>query len=219
MDSCPYLKQRLAMVQTQLVKRGIHDQKVLDAMRQTPRHCFVPREKWPSAYADQPLAIGYDQTISQPYMVALMVQLLNLAPSMRVLEIGTGSGYEAAVLSLLAAQVVTVERIEPLAHAAAQRFRDLGYGNVEVEVGDGSMGMASKSPYDAIVVSAGSPRVPGALKEQLAMGGRLVCPVGTCASQELMVLDKTPRGFDTSCNTPCLFVPLVGAQGWELEKR
>lgn len=202
------------MVQTQLADRGIRDARVLEAMRMVPRHLFVPDTLRRFAYQDRPLEIGGGQTISQPYMVGLMTQLLALGPRDNVLEIGTGSGYQAAVLSLLAAHVDSIERMEFLAIAARDRLRSLGYDNITVLVGDGTLGNPAGAPYDAIVVTAGSPRVPAALKEQLAPEGRLICPVGSPDVQRLVRVVRENDSFREEEGIGCIFVPLIGENGW-----
>lgn len=206
---------RESMVQEQLVTRGILDARVLGAMRRVPRHLFVPPEHEERAYDDVALGIGLQQTISQPLMVALMAQLLALAGTERVLEVGTGSGYNAAILSLLAREVVTIERHAELAEQAQERLRALGYANITVVLGDGSEGYAPAAPYDGILVAAAAPHVPEALVAQLAPNGRLVLPVGDSAWQILTVVSRDAKGnLSTQEHGECAFVPLVGAQGW-----
>lgn len=204
----------LQMVREQIAARGVTDPRVLDAMARVPRASFVPREWQPHAYEDRPLPIGCAQTISQPYMVAHMTELLRLSPTSRVLEIGTGSGYQTAVLAALAGRVVSIERHAALAEAAAQRLTGLGYRNVAVFTGDGSAGMPAEGPYDAILVTAGAPVLPNALEAQLADGGRLVCPVGPREQQQLLVVTRQGTAFQRELGTKCMFVPLVGASGW-----
>jgi protein-L-isoaspartate(D-aspartate) O-methyltransferase len=208
---------RHLMVEHQLERRGIRDPLVLEAMRRVPREAFVPPELADEAYADGPLPIGEGQTISQPYIVALMVEALELRGGERVLEIGAGTGYAAAVLAEIAAEVYTVERHAPLAREARERLRALGYDHVQLRVGDGSRGWPEHAPYDAIVVAAGAPEVPEALKEQLAVGGRLVIPVGQ--GRTLQELLRLRRLSETEYQREELggvrFVPLVGAEGWE----
>jgi len=206
---------RAHMVKSQLASRGVHDKRVLEAMKQVPREDFVPAEFVDRAYDDAPLAIGCDQTISQPLMVALMTQALQLKPEDRVLEIGTGSGYQAAVLSLLASHVYTIERHAPLARAAAARLKRLGYVNVTCIEGDGSLGWPDEAPYDAIIVTAAAPEIPKALLSQLGPGGRMVIPVGSRTEQICQVVQRTPRGTRVHELTACRFVPLLGAEGWE----
>jgi protein-L-isoaspartate(D-aspartate) O-methyltransferase len=200
---------RARMVEEQIAARGIADPAVLQAMRTVPRHEFVPARVRVDAYADGPLPIGHGQTISQPYVVALMTELAAVKPGDRVLEIGTGSGYQAAILCALGAEVYTVEIIEPLARDAEAVLRRLGYGRVHVRHGDGSRGWPEAAPFDAVVVTAAPPEVPAALLAQLAPGGRLVIPVGT-QEQELRVLVRTASGIETRSVVPVLFVPMVG---------
>lgn len=203
------------MVEAHLRARGIVDERVLEAMADVPRHLFVPDELRSRAYDDRPLDIGHGQTISQPYMVALMTQELRVRPQDRVLEIGTGSGYQTAILSLLAAEVVTIERVQALALEAENRLAELGYENVTVEVGDGTLGCSEQVPFDGIMVTAGAPDIPRALKNQLADGGRLVCPVGPRDVQQLVVVSRNGEVFRERMGTGCVFVPLIGVQGWD----
>jgi protein-L-isoaspartate(D-aspartate) O-methyltransferase len=204
---------REEMVRSQIEARGIGDERVLTALRRVPRHRFVPANQRDSAYADRPLPIGHGQTISQPYIVALMSDLAKIAPGDSVLEIGTGSGYQAAVLAEMGAKVRTIEIVAPLAERSRTLLRELGYEGVEVRTGDGYRGWPEKAPFDAIVVTAAPPGIPEPLKQQLAVGGRLVVPVGT-RLQELMVLTRTPQGFREQRVLPVRFVPMTGeAQG------
>jgi protein-L-isoaspartate(D-aspartate) O-methyltransferase len=207
---------RERMVATQIEARGITDPLVLDAMRTVPRERFVPAALGESAYDDGPLPIGSGQTISQPYIVAVMARAAGLKPGASVLEIGTGSGYSAAVLSRIAAEVYTVERVGALADAARARLVELGYGNVHVREGDGTLGWPAHAPYDAIVVTAGGPRVPGTLLHQLAVGGRLVMPVGPGARhQRLVRVTRTDvHEYQYENLEEVAFVPLIGAEGW-----
>jgi len=211
-----FAEQRHQMVETQLRARGIRDQAVLTAMRTVPREAFVPPELRAWAYEDMPLPIGDRQTISQPYMVAWMTAALQLAPDARVLEIGTGSGYAAAVLSCLARTVYTVERLETWVRHAGQCLQRLGYRNVCLHHADGTLGWPEYAPYQGIVVSAGGPTIPEALQDQLALGGRLVIPVG--AHQRRQQLLRVTREGATTWRQEALgavrFVPLIGAQGW-----
>ncbi len=200
---------RLQMVTTQIVSRGVHDPRVLDALRRVERHRFVPEGLRDQAYQDRPLAIGHRQTISQPYIVALMTEVARVKPGARVLEIGTGSGYQAAVLSLLAGEVYTIEIVEPLASQAAARLEALGYRNVTVRAGDGYRGWPERAPFDAILVTAAPPEIPQPLLEQLAMGGRLVAPVGE-GDQELVVVERTAAGLQRRRIIPVRFVPMTG---------
>ena len=203
------------MVERQLEARGIKDRRVLDAMREVPRHLFVPAAYRERAYDDCPLPIDERQTISQPYMVAWMTELLRLEGEETVLEVGTGSGYQGAVLSKLARFVFTMERIPLLAEAAKKRLRDMGIENAEVVVGDGTEGLLEHAPYEGIIVTAGSPSVPPRLVEQLVDGGRLVIPVGSSAVQMLTVIEKRGDKTITREEGSCVFVPLVGRYGWE----
>lgn len=204
---------RQAMLR-QLRARGINDQRVLDAMARIPREDFVPDEQRSAAYDDRALPIASDQTISQPYMVALMTQELSLVGIESVLEIGTGSGYQTAVLALLTRQVVTLERISELTESARARLDSLELTNVEFHVADGSVGWPDEAPYDAILVTAGSPRVPPALLDQLAAGGRLVIPVGPGPVVTLQRIVRRGDGFDVTDVCDCSFVPLIGDAAW-----
>jgi protein-L-isoaspartate(D-aspartate) O-methyltransferase len=210
---------RAKMVRQQIEERGITDQAVLRAMQTVPRHFFVPERYQHRAYDDGPLPILAGQTISQPYVVALMIAKLTLSPTDRVLEIGTGSGYAAAVLSRIAALVYTIERHHKLVQYAQQRFRRLGYENIQVRHGDGTQGWPEHAPYDGIVVAAGGPAVPESLRQQLALGGRLVIPVGQKKRQQWLV--RVTRiahdQFETERLNPVAFVPLIGEEGWEDE--
>jgi len=191
-------------------RQPIRDPRVLEAMRMTPRHEFVPSSIRRYAYIDQPLEIGFNQTISQPYIVALMTELLRPRPEDRVLEIGTGSGYQAAVLSALVKEVYTIEIVEPLAKRADETLRRLGYENVHVMAGDGYRGWPDKAPFDGVIVTAAPERIPQPLVEQLKKGGRMVIPVGTRFNQELLVLRKVDKGLDRETVIPVRFVPMVG---------
>lgn len=213
-----YTAARLTMVREQLERRDITDSRVLQAMREVPRHLFVAPEWRPDAYSDRPLPIGEGQTISQPYMVALMLQSLRLCPEARVLEVGTGSGYQAAVLSCLVAQVYSIEYFPGLAHRARRLLSELGYTNVHIIVGDGGEGVAQYAPYDGIVVAAGAPEIPRPLRQQLADGGRLVIPVGEVHDQELLVIMRHGSDYSKERSVPCRFVPLLGKAGWEKPK-
>ena len=201
---------RQRMVETQLQKRDITDRRVLEAMRAVPRHRFVPEGAQAGAYDDTPLPIGYDQTISQPYIVAFMTQALEVGPDHVVLEIGTGSGYQAAVLARLARTVYSIEIVQPLAIRAREVLADLGYRNVDVRVGNGYLGWAEHAPYDRIIVTAAPPEVPPALVEQLKVGGLMAIPVGS-VTQELRILRKTATGMALVRTLPVRFVPMVGA--------
>ena len=193
---------------------GIRDERVLSAMARVPRHLFVPPELVPYAYEDRPLPIGAGQTISQPYIVALSTQALELSPQDRVLEIGTGSGYQAAVLAELAGEVYTVERLPELSQAARERLERLGYRNLHFRVGDGTKGWPDEAPFDAILVTAAAPKVPQSLVEQLAEGGRLVIPIGGRESQDLWLMRRRTRRLEKVYLCPCTFVPLIGEEGW-----
>ena len=207
---------RQAMIEQQLRRRGIRDERVLEAMGQIPRHEFVPPELIHQAYEDHPLPIGGGQTISQPYMVAAMVEALELNGTERVLEIGTGSGYEAAVLARLAAHVYTIECDPALARSSKQRLDSMGLGElVDVVEGDGSLGYPPAAPYDGILVAAAAPEISGCLFEQLVEGGRLVIPVGELDCQELRQLRKCEGKPVSRQLGHCRFVPLRGAHGWE----
>jgi protein-L-isoaspartate(D-aspartate) O-methyltransferase len=202
------------MVAQQLSKRGIRDTRVLQAMRDTPRHLFVPLRYRHMAYENRPLPIGQAQTISQPLMVALMVEALQLHGGERVLEIGTGSGYQAAILAQLAMVVFSIERLPELAAQARVTLAALGLRNVHVIVGDGSVGLPEHGPYGAIIVAAASPKLPQPLVEQLNVGGRLVIPVGDRREQTLMRLTRTDQGTHVERLGGCRFVPLIGEEGW-----
>lgn len=216
MDSAEHYKELAAnMVRTQLESRGIHDKSVLDAMLAVARHEFLPEKQRALAYEDMALSIGEGQTMSQPYMVAVMTQLLELSGSEKVLEIGTGSGYQAAVISLLASEVCTVERIPGLAEKASADLARLGYGNVHVFAADGTKGLPEKAPFNRIIITAAAPSVPEPLLEQLAPEGILVAPVGDRWTQTITKIRKTPEGIQTSLHTRCVFVPLLGKYGWE----
>lgn len=211
-----YEKQRHLMVASQLRGRGITDERVLDAMERVPRHLFAGAGQEDRAYDDCALPIGEGQTISQPYMVALMTELLALKGDERVLEIGAGSGYQSAVLSLLASEVYTVERIHSLAVKAQALLAGSGYSNVTVVISDGTIGLPEHAPYDGIIVTAGAPKIPLQYLEQLKVNGRLVIPVGTRYSQELYRIIKRETGIEKSVSTGCIFVPLIGKDGWDV---
>jgi protein-L-isoaspartate(D-aspartate) O-methyltransferase len=207
-------QRRADMVMQQLVKRGIRDTRVLQAMQHLPRHLFVPARYRAMAYDDMPLPIGHDQTISQPLMVAVMTEALRLRGGERVLEIGTGSGYQAAVLSRLATVVFSIERLPALAAQARAVLHSLGIMNVHVLVGDGSVGLPAHGPYNAIIVAAASPKIPEPLVDQLTESGRLVVPVGDRREQILVRLTKTDTGPHVEHLGKCRFVPLIGEEGW-----
>jgi len=202
------------MVEHQLKGRGIRDERVLAAMAKVQRHLFVDEHLQDRAYDDCALPIGEGQTISQPYMVALMTELLELKGGEKILEIGTGSGYQSAVLSLLASEVFTVERIESLASKTQRLLKKLDYKNVHVIVSDGTFGLPEHAPFDGIIVTAGAPEVPSQYVAQLKMNGRLVIPVGNKFSQILYQIKKTPSGTEKNISTACVFVPLIGKHGW-----
>lgn len=203
------------MVERQLRQRGIRDERVLAAMYKVPRHEFVNPQDWGLAYADHPVGIAERQTTSQPYMIAAMIQAAQIKPEDRVLEIGAGSGYQTALLAELASQVFAVERYESLADNACHALARLGYGNVKVITGDGSLGFAEAAPYDAIIVSAAAPRIPQALVDQLARGGRLVVPVGEAQQQVVQLVLRDQEGNITvRALEGCRFVPLIGQQGF-----
>ena len=201
--------ERVRMVNEQLKGRDIRDPRVLAAILSVPRHLFVPESLRPRAYSDSPLPIGYDQTISQPYIVAFMTQALDVQPGHRVLEIGTGSGYQAAVLGLLARQVYTIEIVAPLAARARATLAGFGYRNIEVRTSNGYLGWAEHAPYDRIMVTAAPDEVPSALVQQLAVGGLMAIPVGT-VTQQLRVLRRTATGMETLSTLPVRFVPMTG---------
>jgi protein-L-isoaspartate(D-aspartate) O-methyltransferase len=209
--------ERRLMIETQIRKRGVSSPRVLEAMAAVPRHEFVPAEFRSKAYADRPLAIGEGQTISQPYMVAAMTEALELDGSERVLEIGTGSGYQAAVLAVIVRQVITIENHTSLALAAQERLNRLGYANVHVHNGDGSAGLPEAAPYDAILVTAGAPEIPEVFASQLREGGRIVIPVGNQKVQELMVAQKANGQLTARALFSCQFVPLLGRYGWSMD--
>ncbi len=207
-------RRKRAMVEEQMKRRGITNRRVLDAFMKIPRHLFVPLNARESAYEDHPLSIGESQTISQPYMVALMTQELMLEGTEKVLEIGTGSGYQTAVLAELAGRVFTVERIGTLGSRAQVVLDGLGYGNIVFRTGDGTLGLPDSAPFDRIIVTAGAPEVPRPLKDQLADGGLLVIPVGRSCCQMLMSLRRNGSSFEEREVLSCVFVRLIGREGW-----
>lgn len=209
-----YQAERERMVENQIARKGIKDESVLAAMRKVPRHLFLPEEAKAYGYIDSPVRIGSGQTISQPYIVALMTELLSVKPEHRVLDVGTGSGYQAAILGELAAEVHSIERHAELAASAEIRLVTLGYENVAVHVGDGTRGYEPAAPYDRIVVAAAAPSVPEPLLQQLAQGGRLVIPVGSRYSQRLEVWDRQEEDYQKTISVPVVFVPLIGDKGW-----
>lgn len=206
---------RMHMVERQLMPRGIRSSSVLAAMGRVPRHLFVEESLRSMAYEDHPLPIGEGQTISQPYMVALMTDVLHVTPACVVLEIGTGSGYQTAILAEQAKQVYSVERLEGLARQARTLLTSLDYQNIDIRVGDGTLGWPEHAPYDRIVVTAGAPVVPKALIEQLADDGKLVIPVGDRMSQTLQIITKHQGQLRTETSCQCVFVKLIGEDGWK----
>lgn len=202
-----YLQERENMVRLQLEKRGIRDERILEAFRRVPRHEFVPEKYRSAAYSDNPIPIGYDQTVSQPYVVAHMLQEVGIRPDELALDIGSGSGYSAAILSLLCRQVYGIERIKPLANRAAQTLASLGYENVEIRCGDGFDGWPGKASFDVIILGAAPLELPGALQEQLADGGRLIAPVGEL-EQQLLILHKKGETIEQRSGTLVRFVPM-----------
>jgi protein-L-isoaspartate(D-aspartate) O-methyltransferase len=207
---------RARMVEAQLRARDIKDPRVLAAMAAVPREAFVPDRERAAAYQDGPLPIGAGQTISQPYMVARMTELLHVAAGERVLDVGTGSGYQAAVLAELGCQVTSIEREPDLAASAAARLSELGYAErVEVRTGDGTLGAPDGAPWDGIVVAAAAPSIPDALREQLGDGRRMVIPVGTRREQQLIVVERQGDEWREWSDGPCVFVPLIGEAGWD----
>src|SRR3954464_10888553 len=213
-----FSNQRIAMVELQLRSRGIKDDRVLRAMERVPRHEFVPESLWADAYADMPLPIGSGQTISQPYIVAAMLEALDARPSGRVLEIGAGSGYMTALLCELAAEVFGIERHEQLADRARAELQALGYRKVQLIVADGSMGYPPAAPYDRIIASAAAPTIPPALIEQLAEGGRMVIPVGPPHTQQLQLVRKNAGEANMTILDPCRFVPMIGESAYRAQE-
>jgi protein-L-isoaspartate(D-aspartate) O-methyltransferase len=212
MDDCEL---RVQMVERQIAQRGVSDPRVLQALRDVPRHLFVPDDQRAHAYEDRALPIANGQTISQPYIVAVMTELLKPRADDRILEIGTGSGYQTAILSRLASEVISIERHSGLADSARRLFVELGITNVDIRVGDGTEGAPEAAPFDRILVTAGAPAVPEALKDQLAVSGKLVVPVGAPGYQLLTVVDRTISGFTQQERDACVFVPLIGRHGWK----
>jgi len=208
-------KARERMVDLQIVRRGIKDPRVIAAMKKVPRHLFVSESLRSQAYEDHPLLIEEKQTISQPYIVALMTESLRLTGHEEVLEIGTGSGYQTAILAELADKVFTIERIPLLAEKARKRLEELGYKNIVYRIGDGSLGWPEEAPFDGILVSAAAPSIPQPLIDQLAMGGRLIIPVGDRLSQELVLVERVPEGIRKSFLGGVRFVDLIGKWGWK----
>lgn len=214
-DDSHFANLRNRMITEQIISRGIHDERVLEALRRIPRHWFVPEEYANIAYSDSPLPIGHGQTISQPYIVALMTELLELEGEENVLEVGTGSGYQAALLACLARQVHTIERHAELAEKADEIMIRLGLTNVLVHVGDGSLGLPKYAPYQAMMITAAAPRVPQPIFDQLAEGGRLVLPEGGAGGQMLNRWRKQGSEYKQEHITPVAFVPLRGQHGWK----
>lgn len=210
-----FKKARDRMVDTQITARGIHDQRIIEAMRKVPRHLFVDEALQDQAYNDHPLPIGEKQTISQPYIVALMTETLEPADGEKVLEVGTGSGYQTAVLAELADRVFSIERYPALAHRANGILRKIGYRNIIIRVGDGSLGWPDDAPFDGIIVTAGTPKIPQPLVDQLAMGGRLIVPVGDRFSQELVLVRRVAEGIQKTNLGGVRFVDLIGTWGWK----
>jgi len=206
---------RKEMVERQLRVRGLTDERVLKVMEKVPRHLFVEESLRHRAYDDCALPIGKGQTISQPYMVAMMTEVLAPEPDSRVLEVGTGSGYQAAVLAELVSEVYTIERNPALSRRAEEILKNLGYSNVHLFTGDGSLGLPEHAPFDRILITAASPDVPAPLKDQLVDGGLLVAPVGGRFSQQVVRLEKRGTDFRERYFTPCVFVPLIGKYGWD----
>ncbi len=206
---------RKKMVEEQIAARGVRDKRVLDVMEKVPRHLFIEKSFRDKAYGDHPLPIGENQTISQPYMVALMTELLELQGTEKVLEIGTGSGYQSAVLSRLANSVTTIERIQSLSESAHITLDSLGMSNVNFKVLDGTLGWKKEAPFDAIIVTAGSPDIPECYLRQLSQGGRLVIPIGDEFSQTLYRFRKTGKDIKKERITGCVFVRLIGKHGWK----
>ncbi|MCX5894894.1 MAG: protein-L-isoaspartate(D-aspartate) O-methyltransferase [Proteobacteria bacterium] len=210
--------ERLLMVEHQLKARGISNNKVLNAMAKIPREVFIPAEYRDSAYKDGPLPIGEGQTISQPYMVAIMTQCLQLKGPVKVLEIGTGSGYQMAILLEITPHVYSIERLPAIVQKARENLALAGFEHPSIRVGDGSCGWPEEAPFDGIIVTSGAPRIPSSLKEQLSDGGRLVIPVGSRYSQVLYTVTRQGNGFLEEEITACVFVPLIGKYGWKEEQ-
>ncbi|MDD5454681.1 MAG: protein-L-isoaspartate(D-aspartate) O-methyltransferase [Candidatus Ratteibacteria bacterium] len=215
LDETDYKSLRENMVDCQIKARGINGEKVLKAMREIPRHLFIPEQQRSYAYEDFPVPIGEGQTISQPHIVALMTEMLQLKGHEKVLEIGTGSGYQSAILSKIAKEVYTVEKIEYLALKAEKIFKILGYNNIKVKIGDGTEGWSEHAPYDGIIITAGSPKIPEPLIEQISEDGRLVIPIGDAFSQDLTVAQKIKGKLTKRIICGCIFVPLIGKHAWE----
>ncbi|MCK4244098.1 MAG: protein-L-isoaspartate(D-aspartate) O-methyltransferase [Candidatus Omnitrophica bacterium] len=210
-----FKRERELMVKEQLISRGVKDPLVLNAFRKVPREKFVPLEQGDESYGDFPLPIGEEQTISQPYIVALMTEALRLKGEEKILEIGTGSGYQAAIIAEIVKEVYTIERIAILAQRAKKILKELSYQNIKIKIGDGTKGWKEFSPYDGIIVTAAAPRVPESLIKQLAKGGRLIIPIGDLYSQELILYEKKRGRLITANFGGCRFVPLKGEEGWK----
>lgn len=215
MDELQFARERFKMVAEQLKPRGIRDPRVLAAFETIPRHIFVPKEEQAWSYGDYPQPIGYSQTISQPYVVALMTESLNLTGTEKVLEVGTGSGYQAAILSMLAAEVYTVEVIPELSDRARKAIDSLEINNIHIHLGDGSMGLPAYAPFDAITVTAAAPHAPRPLLDQLSENGRMIVPVGNRVYQELELWQRIGGEFKSKIILPVAFVPLRGKHGWD----
>lgn len=217
MDIIGFQRLRELMIEAQLIPRGIKDRRVLDAMRKIPRHLFMDEAMWHKAYDDMALPISEGQTISQPYMVAVMTELLELKGDEKVLEIGTGSGYQTAILAELSGEVYTIERLESLSDKAGETLRGLGYQNIHLSTGDGTLGKSEDAPFDRILITAGTPELPGPLIGQLSEGGIILAPVGDRFSQQLVKAVKQAGKLLKEYHTPCMFVPLVGEFGWKTD--
>lgn len=212
-----YAVLRKRMVDEQLTARGIDNKRVLDAFSKVERHKFVPNELMASSYADFPLPIGEGQTISQPYIVALMTQYLDLKGEEKILEIGTGSGYQTAILAELAKEVYSVERFSSLSEKAEKTLKEMGYTNINLQVGDGTLGLPEYAPFDRVLITAGSPRIPLPITEQLAENGKIVLPLGENYSQVLTLIEKKGVKMESTHICGCVFVPLIGKHGWRNE--
>jgi protein-L-isoaspartate(D-aspartate) O-methyltransferase len=217
MDAAELQKLRNLMVERQLIPRGIRDARVLMAMRKIPRHLFMDESVWERAYDDMALPVGEGQTISQPYMVAVMTEFLDLRGDEKVLELGTGSGYQAAILAELSREVYTIERIQSLSERAGKVLGSLGYENMHLRVGDGTLGWPEAAPFDRILITAGAPEIPEPLIGQLSEGGMIVAPVGDRFSQQLVKAVKQKGQMSREYHVPCVFVPLVGKHGWKTD--
>jgi protein-L-isoaspartate(D-aspartate) O-methyltransferase len=210
-----YTSKRQRMIETQLLPRGIKDPRVIAAMRKVPRHLFLDEALWPEAYEDHPVPIGEKQTISQPFIVAIMTEALKLSGTEKILEIGTGSGYQAAVLAELAEQVYSMERLPSIAKRARRILDELKYANIVITIGDGTLGWKEHSPYDGIIVTAASPYPPKTLLEQLKVGGRLIIPIGDEFTQDLtLYIRDSDKDYSKESYGGCRFVKLIGEQGW-----